>query len=116
MLCLCLHDMLKAQFIGKAIETVGGMGGSMRPLQHIMSVAPLHLSLLLNQPLPSTRALCMITTLHIEISSACSLRHWICMCQSYDILNHGHLINSWENCVMTSPVSGHQRPQLGEVH
>lgn len=27
MLRLCLHDMLKAQFIGKAIETVGRVGG-----------------------------------------------------------------------------------------
>lgn len=50
MLSLCLRDMLKARFIGEIIETDRGMGGSIRPFQHI-SVALMHLSLLLNQPL-----------------------------------------------------------------
>lgn len=48
--CLCLRDVLKARFTGEMIETDRGMGRTLRPLQHIISVALIRLSLSLNQP------------------------------------------------------------------
>lgn len=76
MLCLCLRDMLKARFIGEMIETDREMGRTLQPLQHVISVALTHLSLLLYQPLWSAGPLCMITTLNIEINRPRSWGQW----------------------------------------
>lgn len=66
----------------------------------------------------------MITTLHIEISSACSLKHWKYMCSSYSYFK-GWSFNEfireydsdyWFRKIVTTLVFGHRRPQLGEVH
>lgn len=60
---------VKAWFIGEMMETDRGMDRTLWPLQHIISVALMHLSLLLNQPSWSVGALCMITTPYAEINT-----------------------------------------------
>lgn len=61
---------VKAWFICRMIETDRGMGRTLRPLKHIISVALVHVSLLLYQPLWSTRALCVIATPQTQINMA----------------------------------------------
>lgn len=52
--------------MGEMIETDRGMGRTLRPLHHITRVPLTYLSLMLNQPVWSAAALCMIATQHMN--------------------------------------------------